>query len=100
MPIYSIWESHFPPQSVEKGLAVTKAIWTDMAAYVGYLDHIVLVDEDEPGHVLVVSRWASRKHADEVLRRYRAHPSAQAADRLVTEPRRRFVARRAGDNAA
>jgi quinol monooxygenase YgiN len=100
MPIYSIWDSHFPPQSVEEGLAVTKAIWTDMAAYVGYLDHIVLVDDDDPGHVLVVSRWASRKHADEVLRLYRPQPNAQAADRLVREPRRRFVARRAGGDAA
>jgi hypothetical protein len=63
---------------------VTKAIWTDMAAYIGY----------------VVSRWTSLKPADEVLTLYRPHPNAQAADRLVSEPRRRFVARLAGDDAA
>jgi quinol monooxygenase YgiN len=58
----------------------------------------VLVDEDDPGHLLVVSQWASRSHADAVLREYSFHPNARAADRLACEPRRRFVAHRAGSD--
>jgi len=100
MAIYSIWESKFPPQAAADGLAVTEAIWQDMPAHDGYLEHIVLVDDDDPGHLLVVSRWASRAHADAVLREYSPHPNARAADRLVAEPRRRFVAHRSeGDHA-
>jgi heme-degrading monooxygenase HmoA len=100
MAIYSIWESKFPPQAAADGLAVTEAIWTDMPAYDGYLEHVVLVDDDDPGHLLVVSRWASRSHADAVLRGYSPHPNARAADRLAAEPRRRFVAYRSeGDHA-
>jgi quinol monooxygenase YgiN len=96
MPIYSIWESRFPAGAAADGLAVTEAIWADMPAYDGYLEHTVLVDEDDAGHLLVVSRWASRAHADASLRDYSQHPNARAADRLVAEPRRRFVAARAG----
>ena len=92
MAIYSIWESRFPAAAAEEGRAATEAIWRDMPDYDGYLDHELLIDADDPGHLFVVSRWASREHADEVLRRYAGHPNARAVDSLVTEPRRRTVA--------
>jgi heme-degrading monooxygenase HmoA len=92
MTIYSIWESHFPAESADEGRAATEAIWRDMPGYDGYVGHELLIDADDPGHLLLVSRWASREHADEVLRQYAGHPNARAADSLVTEPRRRFVA--------
>jgi quinol monooxygenase YgiN len=98
--IYSIWESKFPPEAAAEGLAVTEAIWADMPGYDGYLEHAVLIDEDDPGHLLVVSRWASRAQADAVLREYSPHPNAQEANRLVGEPRRRFVATRSGGGPA
>jgi heme-degrading monooxygenase HmoA len=90
--IYSIWESRFPAGSADQGRAVTEAIWRDMPEYDGYLGHELLIDADDPGHLLVVSRWESREHADEVLRQYAGHPNARAADSLVIEPRRRIVA--------
>jgi quinol monooxygenase YgiN len=92
MAIYSIWESRFPAESAEEGRAATEAIWCDMPGYDGYLGHELYIDADEPGHLLLVSQWASREHADEVLRQYAGHPNARAADSLVTEPRRRFLA--------
>lgn len=94
MAIYSIWESRFSPSVAAEGLAVTDAIWADMPDYDGYLDHELLVDADDPGRVLVVSRWTTRERADAVLQQYAAHPNALAANRLVSEPRRRFVAAR------
>lgn len=90
--IYSVWESRFGPETAAEGLRVTEAIWRDMPGFAGYLGHELLVDADDPGHLLVVSRWESRERADAVLREYASHPSAQAANRLVSEPRRRFVA--------
>lgn len=96
MAIYSIWESHFPPTAAEEGRTVTEAIWRDMKGFDGYVDHELLVDADDPGHLLVVSRWTSRERADSVLREYADHPNARAANDLVAEPRRRFVAIQAG----
>ena len=92
MAIYSIWESRFPAPRAAAGRAVTEAIWRDMTSCEGYLDHDLLADIDDPGHLMVVSRWASRKDADESLRRYADHPNARAANDLVAEPRRRILA--------
>jgi quinol monooxygenase YgiN len=67
-----------------------------MTSFEGYLDHELLVDIDDPGHLLVVSQWASQEHADESLRLYAQHPNARAANNLVAEPRRRILAAAAG----
>jgi quinol monooxygenase YgiN len=96
MPIYAIWESRFPAPRAATGRAVTEAIWRDMTSVEGYLDHELLVDIDDPGHLLVVSQWASQEHADESLRLYADHPNARAANTLVAEPRRRILAAAAG----
>ena len=94
MSIYSIWESCFAAAAADEGRAVTEAIWRDMPSFDGYVSHELLIDSDDPGHLLVISRWATREHADASLRAYAAHPNAQAANRLVTEPRRRIIATR------
>ncbi len=65
-----------------------------MPGYEGYEGHEILRDLDDPGHLLVVSRWTSRDRADAVMQDYAAHPNAVAASRLVSEPRRRYVAHR------
>jgi quinol monooxygenase YgiN len=96
MPIYAIWESRFPAPKAAEGRVVTEAIWRDMTSFEGYLNHELLVDIDDPGHLLVVSQWVSREDADESLRLYAEHPTARAANDLVAEPRRRILATCAG----
>jgi quinol monooxygenase YgiN len=92
MMVYSIWESHYPSERATEGLAVTEAIWRDMPGFAGYLDHELLVDADDRGHLLVISRWSSREHADASVRQYGNHPNVQAVNRLVSQPRRRTIA--------
>jgi quinol monooxygenase YgiN len=95
MPTYATWESRFPAPRAAAGRAVTEAIWRDMPSVAGYLGHELLVDADDPGHLLVVGQWTSRGHADASLRRYAEHPNARAANSLVAAPRRRILATRA-----
>lgn len=90
MTVYSIWESRFPAETVEEGIRVTQAIWRDMLSFDGYLDHELIEDLDQPGHLFVVSRWASRDAADAAMS-YASHPNAKRVDHLVSEPRRRTV---------
>ncbi len=91
MSVYSIWESRFPPESAAEGIKVTQAIWQDMLSFDGYLAHELVQDLDEQGHLIVISRWASREAADAALS-YAAHPNATLVNALVSEPRRRIVA--------
>jgi quinol monooxygenase YgiN len=92
MAVYSIWESYFPPEATGEGQKVTKLIWEDMTRFEGYLGHELLYDLDDPGHLLVVSRWDTQERADEVLAEHADHPNAVDANRLVDRPRRRFAA--------
>jgi quinol monooxygenase YgiN len=91
MPIYSVWESHYPPAAAKEGRAITEAIWCDMPQFEGYLAHQLIEDLNDPGHLLVVSQWTSRQHADKVLREYTKHPNARRANELVSRPRTRFL---------
>jgi len=92
MAVYSIWESYFPPEATGEGQAATERIWEDMTGFAGYLGHELLQDLDDPGHLLVVSRWDSRERADQALADYAGNPNALEANRSVDRPRRRFVA--------
>jgi hypothetical protein len=91
MPVYSVWESHFPPAATEEGRAITEAIWRDMTQFDGYLAHELIEDLEYPGHLLVVSQWTTRERADEVLREYAGHPNARRVNELVSRPRTRFL---------
>ena len=90
MTVYSIWESRFPPEATEEGIGLTEAIWRDMLSFDGYLGHELIQDLDQPGHLFVVSRWASREAAGAAMI-YASHPNAKRAEQLVSEPRRRTV---------
>jgi quinol monooxygenase YgiN len=90
MSVYSIWESRFAAETAQEGIAVTKAIWQDMPCFEGYLGHELIQDLDQPGHLIVIGRWASREAADAAMI-YASHPKAKRADQLVSQPRRRTV---------
>jgi heme-degrading monooxygenase HmoA len=90
MSVYSIWESRFPAQAADEGITVTQAIWRDMHSFEGYLAHELIQDLDQPGHLIVVSRWASREAADAAMS-YASHPNAKRANQLAGEPRRRTL---------
>jgi heme-degrading monooxygenase HmoA len=90
MSVYSIWESRFPAETAEEGISVTKAIWQDMPSFDGYQSHELIQDLDQPGHLIVISHWASRAAADAAMS-YASHPNAKRAGQLVSEPRRRTV---------
>ena len=93
MPVFSVWESHFPAEAAVAGRDVTEAIWRDMPGFEGYVSHALIEDLDDPGHLLVVSEWASREAADASLREYAGHPNVRRVNELLSRPRSRFVGR-------
>ena len=93
MTVFSIWESRFAPEHVERGREVTDAIWQEMPDFPGYLRHVLIEDLDDPGHLFVVSEWESREAADKVLAEYASSPNARLANELVAEPRECVILR-------
>lgn len=91
--VFSIWESWFTPDAAVEGRQVTEAIWRDMQGYEGYLQHVLVEDLDDPGHLIVVSEWESRAATDRVLEEYADSDNAKRANALAAEPRRRTVGR-------
>jgi len=93
MAVFSIWDARFPESARTRGLETVQAIWADMQSYAGYLSHELIEDLDDSGHILVISRWASRESADTTLREYAENPNRLLVDQLVSTPRTRFVGR-------
>jgi heme-degrading monooxygenase HmoA len=61
--------------------------------YEGYLRHRLVEGLDDPGHLIVVSEWASREMADRVREEYAGHENARRADALALAARKRTVGR-------
>jgi len=91
MNVTVVWETRFGPASAEGGLEVTRRIWQDMRQCPGYVDHEIVRDLDDAGHVLVISHWASREAVETVKKRYSGHPNILLANQLAPEPRRRWI---------
>jgi quinol monooxygenase YgiN len=100
MNVTVLWESRFAPVSAEGGLEVTRKIWQDMRQFPGYVDHEIVRDLDDPGHVLVISHWSSREAVETVKNRYGHHPNVVLANQLVAEPRRRWIGVHVDDNSS
>jgi hypothetical protein len=81
MTVFSIWESRFPPEHVERGREVTDAIWQEMPDYSGYLRHVLIEDLDDPGHLFVVSEWESREAAGQRAGRLCRQPDCAPGER-------------------
>lgn len=86
-----VWETWLKQGSEDEGLALTHRIWTDMTHFQGYVSHFVLRDEDEKGHLFVVSEWTSRNAADRTLAEYAGAEPVQLITPLLAKPRSRWV---------
>ena len=86
-----VWETWLKQGSEDEGLALTRRIWTDMTHFQGYVSHFILKDEDERGHLLVVSEWTTRDAADRIRDSYSDAEPVRLITPLLAKPRNRWV---------
>lgn len=86
-----VWETWLKAGSEDEGLALTRGIWEDMKGFDGYRSHVILRDEDEKGHLLVVSEWGSREAADRIRDQYATAEPVRLITPLLAKPRSRWV---------
>jgi quinol monooxygenase YgiN len=91
MKVAVMWEFRFGATNERAGLEVTRRIWNDMQQSPDCLDHEIVRDEQEAGHILVISHWSSSDAAAALQNRYAAHPNAVVANQLALDPPARWV---------
>src|SRR5215510_14457162 len=86
-----VWETWLKAGAEAEGLRLTRQIWSDMRAFEGYVSHQLLVDQDAPGHIIVLGRWRSRDEADRVREQYKDAETVRLLTPLLARPRDRWV---------
>ena len=67
MSVQSSYEFKFTEASHEEGFCLATGIGDDMTGLTGYLDHEVIQDVADPGHMMVSTRWVSLDAANAVV---------------------------------
>lgn len=70
MTVASTFEFTFPKENAEEGFTVATSIGADMPATSGYVDHQVIRDVADSGHVLVITHWNEQSEGEAVLGDY------------------------------
>jgi quinol monooxygenase YgiN len=72
MPITAILDLRVKPETLDQGIhEQLHAILTDTRAFDGCLGVEVLIDNDDPTHIIAVEEWESEEH-DAAYRAWRA----------------------------
>ena len=85
MPVTAHLDLRIKAESLPTAPAVLQDILSDTRAFDGCLAVDVLVDTDDPAHVVVVEQWASLEH-DSAYRRWRAGDGASGLGDLLAAP--------------
>ena len=85
MTVTALLDLHLDPARRDEGLAYLHRVLTDTRVFPGCLSVQVLVDTDDPTHVLAGERWESMDH-DARYREWRAGAGATALGDYLTGP--------------
>jgi quinol monooxygenase YgiN len=86
-----VWDTWLKPGAEAEGLRLTRQVWSDMGSFEGYLSHLILVDQDAPGHIIAFAKWRSRADADGVREKYQDSETIRQLTPLLSRPRDRWV---------
>lgn len=86
-----VWDTRIRTGAEQTGRDLVRRIWTDMKGFSGYVSHRLLQDEDDAGHLLIVSQWTDRESADRTLKAYADAEPVRLLTPLLAAPRQRFV---------
>lgn len=85
MPVTAHLDLTLKTDAVPTASAVLRDILSDTRAFDGCLGVDVLVDRNDPAHLVVVEQWASLEH-DSAYRAWRAGDGASGLGELLAAP--------------
>ena len=83
MAVKSIFDFRFPAAAQQEGLKLCLEVGHDMVPHEGYLDHEVIQDVNDPGHLMVNTLWESQAAATANLSKYRHDEKIGRATELM-----------------
>lgn len=84
-----IWDTLLKEEYQAEGTGIVRRIWNDMKQFEGYIDHEILIDDDAPHHVVIISHWSTRELADKTMVIYANSEPVQQLFPLLAGPRKR-----------
>jgi quinol monooxygenase YgiN len=84
-----IWDTLLKEEHQAEGVGIVRRIWKDMKQFDGYIDHEILLDADDPNHVVITSHWTKRELADQTMVIYAASEPVRLLSPLLAGPRKR-----------
>jgi hypothetical protein len=73
-----------------EGISFAQTHWSELKQFGAYISQRLLIDEDAPGHVLVISQWKSRQAVDEIRGRYANSEPTLPLTQLLARPMERW----------
>jgi quinol monooxygenase YgiN len=86
-----LWDTLLQEKHHTKGLHIIRKIWNDMTHFEGYIKHNVLIDDDNPSHIVITSCWTNRELADQIVSTYATSEPVRLLSPLLDGPRKRSV---------
>ena len=91
MTVKSMFDFKFPSKHATEGVKLAHAVGADMTAKAGYLDHEIISDVKDAGHVMVNTHWESEDAANAVLEPYQHDDKITQATKLIGSAPTGFV---------
>jgi quinol monooxygenase YgiN len=85
LPVIALLDLQLKADSLDTGLAMIHEILADTRAFAGCLGVSVLVDSNDPAHVVLYETWESAEH-DRAYREWRAGPGASNLGSVLAAP--------------
>lgn len=83
MAAISTFDYRYSPDTRDEGIELCKQIGHDMIPLDGYVDHDVVQDVTDSGHMTVTTKWESAEKAHATLAVYRNDPKIQRTIELL-----------------
>jgi len=88
-----VWQVWLKEGSEAEGLSITQTTWAELQQFDAYVSHYLLIDEDVPGHLLIVSQWKTLEGETELRQRYTSSELIRRLSLLLARPMDRWVVR-------
>lgn len=86
-----VWDTWLKQGAESDGLRLTRQVWSDMRGFDGYVSHKLLIDQDDPRHIIALGRWESMQDADRVRDLYKDSETIRQLTPLLERPRERWI---------